>query len=204
LELALTPLTVKLALLMDYQNVHLTARDRFAPPGTHPVKTQLHPARFAGQVVATRNARHHGPHAQLVLVRVYRGVPNSRLEPRLNSVTEAQRSEWIRDPRVEVWYRPLRYPPSWPADPAREKGVDVKLAVDLIRLADSGLVDVVVVASHDTDLEPALELAGSHGRTRIETAGWFGANRLRVPGRAMWHTALDGTGFADSVDPRRY
>jgi hypothetical protein len=194
---------VKLALLMDYQNVHLTAHDRFAPPGTSPAKTQIHPLRFAEQALAVRNARQRAT-VDLVVVHVYRGVPSSRREPRLNAVAEGQRSQWTRDPRVVVWYRPLRYPSTWPAEPAREKGVDVKLAVDLIRLADSGAVDVVVVASHDTDLEPALDLARSHGRTRIETAGWAGAKRLRVPGRSLWHTSLDPTGFANSIDPRRY
>ncbi len=102
------------------------------------------------------------------------------------------------------WYRPLRYPPTWPNEPAREKGVDVKVAIEMVRLSDSGTVDVVVVASHDTDLEPALELAGSLGRTKVETAGWQGGKRLRVPGRSFWHTALDGVACMCARDRKQY
>ena len=194
-------------MLIDFQNIHLTARDRFGPPGALAARTLIHPVRFAEQVLATRAIRQQDLHqrtAGLVLVNVYRGLPSNGRQPGLYAAALAQRSERTRDPRVMVWYQPLRYPATWPAEPAREKGVDVKVAIDLIRLADSGAVDVIVVASHDTDLEPALELAGSHGRTKIETAGWVGAKRLRVPGRNIWHTALDEHGFARSRDFRPY
>jgi hypothetical protein len=103
-----------------------------------------------------------------------------------------------------VVYRTLRYPYNWPSDPAREKGVDVKLAIDLVRLADSPSFDVIVLASHDTDLEPALEMSESFGKAKIETAGWLGAKRLRVPGRSFWHTSLDGSAFVRSRDRRNY
>jgi len=53
-------------------------------------------------------------------------------------------------------------------------------------------------------MEPALELAGGFGRSKIETAGWLGAKRLRVPGRSFWHTALDGAAFVRSRDRKLY
>jgi len=61
-----------------------------------------------------------------------------------------------------------------------------------------------VLATHDTDLEPALEMAAGLGRAKIETAGWLGAKRLRIPGRNLWHTALDGTDFVATRDRRQY
>ena len=38
----------------------------------------------------------------------------------------------------------------------REKGIDVKIAVDLIRLARKGLFDTVIIFSQDTDLNEAI------------------------------------------------
>ena len=84
---------------------------------------------------------------------------------------------------MEVNYRTLRYPASWPQGRAQEKGIDVLMALDPVQKAQAGSFDVLVLASHDTDLEPALELASRAGRTTIETAGWEGAKRLRVPGK---------------------
>jgi uncharacterized LabA/DUF88 family protein len=48
---------------------------------------------------------------------------------------------------------------SWPEQPAEEKGVDVALGIDFVRLAVRGAHDVGVLMSTDTDLVPALEAA---------------------------------------------
>jgi uncharacterized protein (TIGR00288 family) len=48
--------------------------------------------------------------------------------------------------------------------------VDVKLAVDAAAAAVDGRVDVVMIASRDTDFKPALELARAHGRRTIAVA----------------------------------
>jgi len=135
---------------------------------------------------------------------VYRGAPSNQREARLYAVSQAQRAEWTRSALVEVHYRALRYPPRWPQEPAREKGIDVLLAINLVRLADSGRYDVLVLGSHDTDLEPALEMAAGLGGAKIETAGWAGAKHLRVPPQSLWHTALDAADFVASRDRRQY
>jgi len=193
--------------LIDYQNVHLTGRDTFAPPGTLPQDTLIHPLRYAEEVLSERADRQLNRRQQAAVlnyVAVYRGLPSNQREPRLYAASQAQRSEWCRDARVNVWYRTLRYPRYWPTEPAREKGVDVKLAIDLVKAAESGSYDVVVLASHDTDLEPAIEAAAALGRAKIETTGWAGAKRLRIPGRSLWHTSLDGAAFVRSRDRRLY
>jgi uncharacterized protein (TIGR00288 family) len=48
--------------------------------------------------------------------------------------------------------------------------VDVRLAVDLARVATTGEADVVAVASRDTDFKPALEAANAAGLRTVAIA----------------------------------
>jgi uncharacterized LabA/DUF88 family protein len=197
----------RVAVVMDYQNIHLTARDIFAPYGTPTHETLIHPLLFAERLLAVRAAK-QGDEVQrsavLSAVYVYRGAPSNAHQPDLYRYSQAQRAEWTRDPRVHVIYRTLWYAKDFPSIPPREKGVDVLVAINLVRLAEQGDCDVVILAAHDTDLEPALEMAAGTGRRKIETAGWTDCKRLRIPGRNLWHTALDGNEFVLSRDRRKY
>ena len=81
----------------------------------------------------------------------------------------------------------LRYPPTWPTDPAQEKGIDVALAIDFVRLAITGAYDVGVMMSTDTDLLPALRFVYDHdlGVIHAAVAAWgipTDSRRLRLPG----------------------
>lgn len=63
-----------------------------------------------------------------------------------------------------------------------EKGIDVSLAVDLIRHAHSEIDADVIIASRDSDLNPALEAfveADGLGR-RIEVVSAHSLERLRL------------------------
>jgi uncharacterized LabA/DUF88 family protein len=193
-----------LAVVIDYQNIHLTARDLFAPYGTPVHEVLIHPLLFAEQVLAERAARQRDEEmkrAVLTDVLVYRGQPSNAHQPDLYRYTQAQRAEWTRDPRVKVTYRTLRYSAKRPPE---EKGVDVLVALNFVRLAQQGDHDVVVLAAHDTDQEPALEMAAESGRAKVETCGWEGARRLRVPGRTLWHTPLPAARMVASRDRRPY
>ncbi len=53
--------------------------------------------------------------------------------------------------------RSLRYPRNWPNERPQEKGIDVQLAVDLVRGYVAQEFDIGIVASTDTDLLPAIE-----------------------------------------------
>ncbi len=101
-------------------------------------------------------------------------------------------------------YRTLRYPPDWPTKPAREKGVDVLVALKVVRAALDPQFVVVILASHDTDLEPALEIAVGDGQAKIETAGWSGARVLRPSGTRLWHTALAEADMVKTRDRFNY
>jgi uncharacterized protein (UPF0548 family) len=54
-----------------------------------------------------------------------------------------------------------------------EEGVDVLCALALIREASDPNIDLVILASQDTDLEAALDEALSLGTAKAETASWY-------------------------------
>ncbi|MGH3835960.1 MAG: NYN domain-containing protein [Pseudonocardiaceae bacterium] len=197
----------RVCVVIDYQNIHLTARDLFAPPGLPAHECLIHPLWFAEQVIALRATRQRDEiqqRAVLTAVRVFRGSPSNARDPYVYGISQRQRSEWTRDKRVDVVYRTLRYPPDWPNKPAREKGVDVLVALKVVRAALDPQFDVVILASHDTDLEPALEIAIGDGQAKIETAGWHGARVLRPSGARLWHTALDAADMDKTRDQFNY
>ena len=84
-----------------------------------------------------------------------------------------QSAAW-EDSGVDVRWRLLSYPPGWPTAPPREKGVDVAIATDIVSLALRDECDVIVVASADTDLRPAIEEARTRTRVKVEVAAWWG------------------------------
>ncbi len=53
----------RLAVIMDYQNIHLTARDCYAPYGTPAEDVLVHPLLFAQRLVLVRAARQMDPRA---------------------------------------------------------------------------------------------------------------------------------------------
>ena len=85
--------------------------------------------------------------------------------------------------------RLLSYPPRWPAVPPQEKGVDVALAVAMVSLALRDVCDILVVASADTDLRPAIEEVRAVTDVKVEVAAWWGEHsrqRLSVTGSNLW------------------
>lgn len=60
----------------------------------------------------------------------------------------------------------------------REKGVDVKLAVDLVTGAVDDFYDTAIVLSSDTDLIPAIKYVRSAKRKKVEYVGFAGAPSL--------------------------
>lgn len=123
-------------------------------PPYGPTAGQISPL-LLGQLIVARRVRH----SVLQQVRVYRGMPDATREPRPYAANERQTAAWGQSPLIEVIRRPLRYPGSWPKQRAREKGVDVALGIDFVRLAVRGAHEVGVLVSTDTDLVPALEAA---------------------------------------------
>jgi uncharacterized LabA/DUF88 family protein len=198
----------RVAVVVDYQNMHLTARGQFTPPGTPTHHSLLHPLHLANQILIARAAAQRSSvSARLEHVSVFRGLPSNIHDPANYARSQAQKAEWTRDPRVQVIYRPLRYQWENGVPVPREKGVDVLVALDIAQLAQSRSFDVVILAAHDTDLEPALEFAlreaAGDGPT-IETAGWKDCKRLRASGSKTWHTFLNQNHYQAARDRKQY
>ena len=123
----------RVCVFFDYQNTFGQARRLFHEGPYGPTAGQFNPLELARLIVARRRRS-----SVLQQVRVYRGLPDATRQPAPYAANERQTASWVRSPQVEVIRRPLRYPGNWPKQPAEEKGVDVALGIDFVRLAVRG------------------------------------------------------------------
>jgi len=220
---------LRTSIIIDYQNVHLTGHGLFASTKHLPLyETLVDPLLFAQKLLLTRNNR-QGPgmaHAVLRRVLVYRGEPSSEHNPAGYARNQAQKSQWERDRRVQVTLRPLKYEYERAADgrPAtdasgrkivkgkpREKGVDVLCALAAVREAQEPATDVVILASSDSDLAPALDEVRRLGTAKVETFCWYDAltrcgYQLHPTDRTrpVWNTRLNEEAFRSCWDRTSY
>jgi hypothetical protein len=113
--------------------------------------------------------------------RIYAGRAVATRDRRTAAANDRQFAAWEAE-GATVRSQPLRYPPDWPKTPAVQKGVDVEMAVDIVRLATLGEYDVAVVASTDTDLVPALAVVQElrikrRGGPRVTVVGFDGLRK---------------------------
>ncbi|WP_054951792.1 PIN domain-containing protein [Flaviflexus massiliensis] len=207
------------AIVIDYQNLHMTGHEVFMPSQAKE-HSLISPWRFGHQLIAAKNASPPPGLAEkfeLKFVDVFRGLPDVEDPHRSYKRNLAQKSQWEKEGhgRVRVTYRPLKYrydyenrTNDW-SIPPQEKGVDVQCALALCKHARSGLYDVVILASRDTDLAPAVDEAATYRQSRIELVKWFSPNvrhtrgNLRTQTR-VWTTSLDEASFRASLDPTVY
>ena len=168
-------MTERIAVLLDFQNVHLVGRSLF-DSGRELHRCVPDPARIA-DLIASRRRRP----STATAIRAYRGRPDPNRQPVVTASNDAQASQWTRDSRVHVIRRQLNYR-GWPDLPPQEKGIDVAVAVDLMHLAFRRQYDALVLFSGDTDLLPALEAIVNLRLAHVEVACWAGFKPLRFPG----------------------
>ena len=198
----------QIVVLLDYQNVHHGARNCFHEQWEPGFRGQVDPLKLALRLAAD------SPYdRELRQVRVYRGLPGSKKDPRGYGAARRQNGGWIKDPRVKLFTRPLRYPVGWPTshqpgEAPQEKGIDVALAIDFAMMAHDRLYDVGIVMSTDTDLKPALEVVAERGRARAEVAAWSAEDmhnrRLSINGHRLWCHWLDKTNYNSVSDDTDY
>ena len=211
-------MALKMAVVVDYQNVHLTAASLYMP-GRPPGEALIAPYRFASQLARARNANNDDTHqVEVSRVEVFRGLPIPEDDHDAYRRNQAQKAQWTRGHHgvVNVTLRPLKY--SWeyidgvkrPIRSSRqEKGVDVLCALMLVDLARCGMYDVVVLASRDTDLAPALDNAARTGSAKVEAAKWYHPGVPSTRGRIkterrLWTTSMTEQHFLSSLDPIDY
>lgn len=191
--------------LVDAQNVYKDAREQFFVPGASHVLGQFDPLEL-GKLIATRRPTgSEKEDRQLLEVRVYSGSPSPAKDPKSYAAHRRQRAAWETS-GVLCSLRPLRYPREYPALPPQQKGVDVSLAIDLVVLALDGVCDVLVVVSTDTDLMPAIEVAGTRGKAKVEVACWWNGIKkpLRLAGGHLWCHRLVRDDYDLVADRRDY
>lgn len=211
-----------MALVIDYQNVHLSAHEIFSP--NRPIEESLIcPVKFALQLQKIKNkdsAEKLGCSFYISRIEVYRGLPSSDANPRANARNLMQKDQWERsaklhDLSLDVVYRPLKYRylpyPERGIDLSvspQEKGVDVLCALALVRLAASKQFDGVILASRDTDLIPAIEQA--HEYCQVEAVKWLNNDlphtkgSLRPQGFRLWTTSMREEDYRESLDLHDY
>ena len=216
---------LRAAVVIDYQNVHLVGLNLFHKH-CEPYEFLVHPLHFANQLIVHRNAKQRAgaSHAVLAKVLVYRGLPSADVDAKPYGRNLAQQTEWESDPRVTVTMRPLKY--LYERDlngykvtdargrpivtGKREKGVDVLCALALIRESREDDIDLVILASQDTDLEPALDEAISLNSAKVETASWFESSdrratrEIRPSHHRIWNTRLNAQAFDACCDRKDY
>ncbi|WP_082761922.1 NYN domain-containing protein [Mycolicibacterium mucogenicum] len=202
------------AVIIDYQNVFMTAHQHFAPNGPASA-SMVDPGRFARRLIDVRN-RNSYTRAELVDVQVFRGLPDPEHNPDGYTRNIEQKNRWERDIVVHLTHRPLQYrvvrrcfstggPPGPSSEiVVREKGIDVLCALATVSAAARSDIDLVVIASHDSDLDPAAAAVQQGGWAAVECFRWSGgigpsSGRLHGTGHLKC-TRLDEEDFVSCLD----
>ena len=189
----------QLVLFIDHQNMYGDVRDAYFDDDDHHAKGQFDPMHF-GQRICQKK-----PKRELKEVRIYTGIPAASRDSQGYAARRRQIAYWKKT-GVHVKQRTLRYPPNWPDDPEREKGIDVQLAVDFVTMAVRQEYDVGVIASTDTDLRPAIEFVATLDNVVAEEAAWWNAiqKQLSKPVAQVWCHRLNREDYDLLSDLRDY
>ena len=167
----------KVAVFLDYENVHRTGHQMFAKIGEPLYGTVVNPLAIAEKLISKRK---NG--GMLHSVHVFRGRPVPYYQPKPASANDIQAAAWAEDSRVSVHRRDLKYDVAEDKSfVAREKGIDVALAVGLAEGALGRDFEVAIVFSCDTDLLPALEMVFRRKLAHLELGCWTGSKPLWFP-----------------------
>ena len=191
---------------IDGQNLYRHAKDAFGHH--HP---NYDPRRLADAVCAEHGWVNHG-------VRFYTGIPNADRSPMWHGYW-TRRLTAMRRAGIAVTSRSLRYRVESVRLPdgsihevpvAREKGIDLRLGLDVVRMARNGELDVAIMFSQDQDLaEVAVEIrdiARTQGRwLKVISAFPNGpyATSSRGIDRTDWFR-MDREFYDACLDPRDY
>lgn len=140
------PASKRLYTFFDCQNLFKTAREAwgYPYPNFDPIKLSI-------------MIQHKNPDWQLENILIYTGIHHPRKNKFWYSFWTNKLQVAARDPRVTATTRYLKYSNDDGHEIAREKGIDIKIALDLIRLARMNVYDVAVLFSQDNDFAEVAE-----------------------------------------------
>ena len=190
----------------DGQNLFHHARDAFGH--SHPNYCPLR--------LATRICRDRGFH--LHEIRFYTGIPTQHDDPFWNAFWSAKLLAMSRM-NIETFSRPLRYRKKtieisptveFETEVGEEKGVDVRIALDIIRMVRKGQLDVALLFSQDQDFSEVADeirdIAKEQGRW-IKMASAYPSSRSASNKRGVNKTdwiPIDRATYDSCLDPRDY
>lgn len=204
----------RVVVFVDYQNVYRAARRAYFTHGVDP--------HWRGQINPLALGRHLAEDSpydrELHEVRIYRGLPSSKRDPKGYGAARRQITRWQSMRSVQVVTRPIRYPHGWPDDCGeerpQEKGIDVALALDFAMMGERGEYEVGIMVSGDTDLKPALESVEFARRDRegagprAEVAAWSTEDhhdpRLSITGSRIFCHWMDRAAYDRVADDQDY
>lgn len=151
------PEVIRVMYFIDGQNLYHSCYDHFG-------HGNCHPHLLAQETLAGR---------ELAGVRFYTGIHDPHINPNANA-TMRRRLGAMMNHGVYTWTHPLKYSEQEVVDHrtpscthnfskvdvvkrGREKGTDLRIGLDMMRLARQGQYDVASLVTQDTDLNQAVE-----------------------------------------------
>ena len=142
------------------------------------------------------------PQRVIKQIRFYTGVPDSTVDQVWHKFW-TNKLRFLKSQSVEIYKGRINYY-------GKEKGVDVRIAIDLIRLTYEQEYEVAMIISQDGDFGPAVrlakEIAENQGRQlTFESCFPVGPGTIYkrgVPGTT--YIQIDQATYDDCFDPRDY
>jgi len=174
----------RVAIFVDYLDFCAAAEETFGPFENDCRSVHVDPARLRDLFTAGRPAS-----IEVTEVRVYRGVPDGRIDEAGFAEAIGQMESW-RARGVVVVRRPLDKLEGCKNAQGREsRALSVALAIDLLTKAWTDEFDAAILCSRDAALEPAVRGVLGHTWKRVLVAAWRDphrpAARLRIRGEDL-------------------
>ena len=172
------PSTKRVVTFFDCQNLFGIARKWWAYtyPNFNPIELS--------KLVARQNQDW-----TLTGIRLYTGIHDFSKNPKLNQFWNRKlNAHKLKDPRVCVYTTPLLYT----VNGAKEKGIDIRIALDLIRMARLNEYDVAVLFSQDSDFK---EVATEIRDIAYEKQRW-----IKIASICLCHKSTDSVRGIDKTD----
>jgi uncharacterized LabA/DUF88 family protein len=187
-------------LFFDGQHLYRSAKDAWRPlPAIGPSNYSWpsYDVTKISDALVTRD-----PQRQIQEIRFYTGVPELQDDARWH-IFWTNKLRYLKSQGIEIYKGRIN-------SAGQEKGVDVRIAVDLIRLTYEQKYDVAMIFSQDWDFGPAVllakEIARDQGRHLVFESCFPAptgtANRRGIPG-TNW-IEIDKATYDSCFDPRDY